>query len=163
MNSPWTGRQWQWRSLTPADLPSLTQCVELVYSHSPNPVGGAWSEEQLGLEVQHHCSRAGFFEPFGLTCFVLWQELPDACEIRLLGTHPQWQRRGLMLHLLRSVIKQIPRGKELWLEVHAGNRSARNLYEQLGFLEAGRRPRYYRDGAEAILFSYRPIFPPEKD
>ena len=134
--------------------------MQEVYASSPHPVGGGWSDEQLGIEISQNRSLAGFYKPFGLTCFVLWQELPGASEVRLLGTHPTWQRRGLMAQLLRSVIEQLPPGSEFWLEVHAGNQSARNLYEKLGFSEAGRRPRYYRDGSDALLFSLLIPSPP---
>ena len=160
MTSPFAGPQWSWRPLLPEDLPALVSCVDQVYGSSSHPIGGGWSEEQLALELQQNKSLAVFYKPFGLTCFVLWQELPGAHEVRLLGTHPKWQRRGLMARLLRSVIEQIPPGCEFWLEVHAGNVGARNLYEKLGFSEAGRRPRYYRDGAYAILFSLQVPTPP---
>ena len=37
------------------------------------------------------------------------------------------------------------------LEVGAGNAAALGLYAAAGFVEIDRRPRYYRDGADAVV------------
>lgn len=44
--------------------------------------------------------------------------------------------------------------REIWIEVHENNHPARSLYEKLGFLQVGKRPRYYSDGGAGILYSY---------
>ena len=119
--------------MTLDDLPSLMECVSGVYDQPGSPIGGGWSEAQLREEIKQGKSFAGIYQPFGVACFILWYPLPEAFEVRLLATHPQWQRRGLMARLLRSVIELVPAGQELWLEVHAENMGARNLYEKLGF------------------------------
>ncbi len=41
------------------------------------------------------------------------------------------------------------------LEVAIGNAAARTLYEHAGFVEAGRRPRYYADGGDALILRVR--------
>ena len=41
------------------------------------------------------------------------------------------------------------------LEVAIGNAAARALYERAGFVEAGRRPRYYADGGDALILRAR--------
>lgn len=40
------------------------------------------------------------------------------------------------------------------LEVRASNSTAIGLYRRLGFVETGRRPRYYQDGEDAILMEH---------
>jgi ribosomal-protein-alanine N-acetyltransferase len=40
------------------------------------------------------------------------------------------------------------------LEVSEHNEAALAFYRQRGFVEIDRRPRYYRDGAAAIVMSY---------
>jgi ribosomal protein S18 acetylase RimI-like enzyme len=45
---------------------------------------------------------------------------------------------------------------EATLEVRADNAGALALYHAHGFLEAGRRPRYYADGADAVLMTRPP-------
>jgi ribosomal-protein-alanine N-acetyltransferase len=42
---------------------------------------------------------------------------------------------------------------ELILELRASNVPARALYEQAGFVVAGRRPRYYPGGEDALLMT----------
>lgn len=39
------------------------------------------------------------------------------------------------------------------LEVRSDNHAATTLYEQLGFVQVGRRPGYYADGAAALLMT----------
>jgi len=46
----------------------------------------------------------------------------------------------------------------VFLEVRASNLAARKLYERVGFIEAGSRPRYYRDPAEDAVV-YRKTLP----
>jgi len=41
-----------------------------------------------------------------------------------------------------------------WLEVRASNAAAQALYRRLGYVETGRRPRYYRDGEDAVLMNH---------
>jgi ribosomal-protein-alanine acetyltransferase len=48
--------------------------------------------------------------------------------------------------------------REVFLEVRASNLAARKLYERVGFIEAGSRPRYYRDPAEDAVV-YRKTLP----
>jgi ribosomal-protein-alanine N-acetyltransferase len=42
------------------------------------------------------------------------------------------------------------------LEVRSSNRAARQLYARAGFVVVGRRPRYYRDGEDALLLACAP-------
>jgi len=41
----------------------------------------------------------------------------------------------------------------LLLEVSAANQPARALYAGLGFIQAGRRRRYYVDGSDAVILA----------
>ena len=43
--------------------------------------------------------------------------------------------------------------KQLFLEVDEANEAARSLYQSLGAVAVGRRPRYYEHGADADIFS----------
>ncbi len=43
---------------------------------------------------------------------------------------------------------------DVWLECREDNAIAIALYTKIGFKEAGRRPKYYKDGTTAILFNY---------
>jgi ribosomal-protein-alanine N-acetyltransferase len=43
------------------------------------------------------------------------------------------------------------KAESIWLEVRESNRTARNLYEKLGFAPVGKRRRYYSDNDEDAL------------
>jgi ribosomal-protein-alanine N-acetyltransferase len=69
----------------------------------------------------------------------------DCADIIAIGTHRDWQRRGLgriMLEHLIGVTEQQHVGKIL-LEVAADNMPAKQLYGSCGFVEIGCRKDYY--------------------
>ncbi|UYL08486.1 GNAT family N-acetyltransferase [Bdellovibrio sp. SKB1291214] len=111
-----------------------------------------WPADMLGAEMAT-AEAVGIFEGEELAGFILYREVPGAWEISLVATHPKFQRRGLMEKLIQHLIAAKGQRRELWLEVHESNHSAQKLYEKLGFKLTGRRPRYYKDGATALLYS----------
>lgn len=78
---------------------------------------------------------------------------------------PERQGRGHGRRLLRSLLHLArARGAQrVFLEVRPSNRHAIALYEQEGFNEIGRRPRYYpaRDGREDAIVMAMELLPPE--
>jgi len=68
---------------------------------------------------------------------------------------PTRQGRGLGRHLLVRLldIARLNGADRVFLEVRPSNPLARQLYESAGFVEIGRRPRYYpaRDGREEAI------------
>ncbi|MGE5085087.1 MAG: GNAT family N-acetyltransferase [Bacillota bacterium] len=111
-----------------------------------------WPSDLLGAEMAT-AEGVGIFEGERLAGFVLYREVPGAWEISLVASSPQFRRKGYMEKLLKYLIDSKGQERELWLEVHEANVSAQNLYEKLGFRFSGRRPRYYKDGATALLYS----------
>jgi [ribosomal protein S18]-alanine N-acetyltransferase len=78
--------------------------------------------------------------------FVLACDLGDEAEILSLGVLPQCRRRGVAGALAEAVFAEARRRHlaSVVLEVAVGNEAARRLYAKLGFVQVGRRPRYYR-------------------
>ncbi len=70
----------------------------------------------------------------------------DESEILNLAVAPEFRRRGVATRLLRDCFNRMP--GEFFLEVRASNSGAQALYAGLGFVPAGRRPRYYDNPAE---------------
>ena len=70
-----------------------------------------------------------------------------------IAVHPDYRRRGIGEGLILELVNQLKKaGNEcLTLEVRASNHGAIALYEKLGFVEVGRRPRYYRNPREDAL------------
>jgi ribosomal-protein-alanine N-acetyltransferase len=81
-------------------------------------------------------------DPLG---FVLVQKATDEAEVLQIAAHPKAQRRGIARKLLVTISKQLRLSgtSVLFLDVAEDNVPARALYEGLGFIEVGRRPRYY--------------------
>jgi ribosomal-protein-alanine N-acetyltransferase len=66
---------------------------------------------------------------------------PDEVEILNVATDPSLRRRGVGSALLQALLK-LP-GRVLFLEVRESNTAARALYRAAGFVEEGRRRKYY--------------------
>jgi ribosomal-protein-alanine N-acetyltransferase len=74
-------------------------------------------------------------------------------DIQTIAVAPGSRGLGLGRGLMHALITAARRRHvaELFLEVRADNPIARALYDSLGFEQIGMRPRYYRDGVDAIL------------
>lgn len=89
----------------------------------------------------------------GYICPVL---LLDEAHILNVAVRRDIRSHGLGGLLVDTVISECrKRGASfVGLEVRVSNVSALTLYGRLGFIETGRRPRYYENGEEAILMEY---------
>jgi len=111
--------------------------------------------EQLAYGFNGKTLRRSAGEQVVIGFLVLWL-IVDEAHIATLAVHPQFRGLGLGRELLQAALQDaIASGaRSALLEVRAGNQIARNLYRAFGFVEVGRRPRYYRDnGEDAILMT----------
>ena len=93
-----------------------------------------------------------------VAAFMVWWHAAGEIELLEVATHEAHRRRGvarlLMEHLFsQALVLAAPR---VMLEVRRGNVAARALYEDLGFVVVGERPRYYPHGEDAILMDWYP-------
>jgi len=75
-------------------------------------------------------------------------------ELEAVAVAPEWQRRGVARQLFAGLTEELRRAEvwEVFLEVRASNCSALGLYASIGFIETGRRAKYYADPEEdAVL------------
>lgn len=81
------------------------------------------------------------------------QRLGDDWELQELAVDALWRRRGVGRDVLLQLLARARAAgvARVLLEVAAGNLAARGLYRSCGFLEVGRRARYYASGEDAIL------------
>jgi tRNA threonylcarbamoyladenosine biosynthesis protein TsaB len=89
-----------------------------------------------------------------MTGFLVASLLPPQAELEIIAVEARVQRRGLARKLFDELVYQLgPAGvTEVVLEVRASNQAALALYRALGFVETGRRTRYYADPQEdAVL------------
>jgi len=77
----------------------------------------------------------------------------DIAELQRIAVAASHRRRGHAAELLAGVLTAGRSGgaDRLLLEVRADNRGALSFYAASGFVEIDRRPRYYADGAEAVV------------
>lgn len=139
--------------LTLRHLPQLVAIMEEVYKKTTTPVGGIWTREILKQELEIGQGVGLVEEKAGLVAFVLFRLYDQHREITVLATHPDKQRKGNMKDLLSYMLERRSPSERIWLEVHAANEPAIALYNQLGFIKVGQRPKYYRDGGDAVLLT----------
>jgi ribosomal-protein-alanine N-acetyltransferase len=77
----------------------------------------------------------------------------DIAELQRIGVDPASRRSGIATALLDEVVAEAPTtgADRLLLEVRENNAGALAFYADRGFIEIDRRPRYYRDGATAVV------------
>lgn len=138
--------------LTSIHKPAMRALVEAVHQEQGLLAQFYWPNDLLGAELAT-AEAVGVFSNGHLAGFILYRELDRAWEISLVASHPNFRRQGLMEQLFLHLIAAKGHERELWLEVHEENVAAQKLYEKLGFKEVRRRPRYYKDGGSAILYT----------
>jgi ribosomal-protein-alanine N-acetyltransferase len=77
------------------------------------------------------------------------QTASDEYEVLNVAVSTEHRRRGIASRLLKSLMNEA--AGVYFLEVRESNEAARQLYQKLGFQEAGRRPQYYQNPAEAAI------------
>jgi [ribosomal protein S18]-alanine N-acetyltransferase len=136
------------RPFEPRDIPA----IEMILSESPE--AAAWSKESLeqltarnwlAWVVECDANLAGFL----VTRIIA----DDEAEILNLAVARSSRRAGVGTNLLRAAIGELAgrRVRKLHLEVRESNTAGIALYEESGFLRAGRRPNYYRNPNEAAV------------
>lgn len=85
--------------------------------------------------------------------FLLARVVADEAELLLIVVAPPARRRGLGRALWAAFEASLRADgvARVFLEVAHDNAAALALYRGLDFEEAGRRPGYYRSGADAVL------------
>jgi len=87
--------------------------------------------------------------------FVVARRAADEVEILLVAVTPAARRRGAGTALVAAALADAARAGAVaaHLEVRASNAAAIALYQRLGFVAVGRRPRYYDATEDAVLMS----------
>lgn len=103
--------------------------------------------------------QAGVFAVETSDGFILARAVADEAEVLTLAVRPDARRGGQGTRLVAEGVAAAGlRGADrVFLEVAQDNAAARALYARTGFVETGRRPRYYSrpDGSrvDALLFT----------
>lgn len=111
--------------------------------------------------------EAGLYSPYD-AYFVLEQEgrilgyanlriLAGEGEIQRIAVLPEYRRLGAGRKLMDAMVVHARKNQvyAMTLEVRAGNRAARNLYESYGFAGEAVRKGYYRNPPEDAVIMWR--------
>lgn len=87
--------------------------------------------------------------------FAVARRAADEVEVLLVAVAEEARRRGAGTALVEAALADAARAGAVTahLEVRASNAAAIALYERLGFIAVGRRPRYYDATEDAIRMS----------
>jgi [ribosomal protein S18]-alanine N-acetyltransferase len=84
--------------------------------------------------------------------YALSRRSDEICDIVRVAVSPRFRRIGLGTALVEALLEaQVESCTQALLEVDAGNVAAISCYRRLGFTAIDRRPRYYPDGADALV------------
>lgn len=83
----------------------------------------------------------------GLMC------IEPIADVQTIAVVPEYEGRGIGTTLLTRLIEEARRryAVDVLLEVRADNPRAQQLYRRFGFQQIHVRPRYYRDGVDALI------------
>lgn len=139
------------REVTAADLDRLVELQTTCF-----PVEG-WTR---GMIAEEFGRPGGVFLGLGtpLRAYACGWTVLGELHLLQIAVAPELRRCGLasQLHAALLAVSR-PRASAGWLEVRADNPAAIAFYEQHGWQDVGRRPRYYADGVDAILFRREPL------
>lgn len=142
------------RSVGRSQINELLPIIEYIKKNNEINAAFNWPSEVFVSEVWNSSGWALYLKNQPI-CFLFYRELSVVYEISVLVTHPEYRHNGYMKTLLKYFMQIKPAHFSIWLEVHEKNQPAISLYENLGFVRSGFRPRYYQDGAAAILYTYQ--------
>jgi ribosomal-protein-alanine N-acetyltransferase len=111
----------------------------------------AWTEAQVREEMTGEHRRAWVVDDIGYAVTMDLGAHADVVDLHRIGVDPDHRRRGLGHALLDAAVDGAGPGRRMLLEVSADNAAALAFYAAEGFTEITRRPRYYRDGSDAVV------------
>lgn len=133
--------------MKPSHVPQIAALEKLCFSDP-------WSEASVAAECENPLSLWLVAELDGKVAgYIGSQSVPPEADVLNLAVAPDCRRQGLGRKLLCTLTELLhSRGIEaLFLEVRPTNQAALALYSDLGFVQVGRRPKYYVNQTEDAL------------
>lgn len=113
-----------------------------------------WSERSVASELDNPLSLwLVAVDGQQVAGYVGSQTVMGETDMMNIAVLPEFRRQGIAEALIMALITELKKAQShcLTLEVRASNEPARMLYEKLGFVCVGRRPRYYQNPREDAL------------
>lgn len=137
------------RDMTLEDVPAVSALEQRLF-----PVD-AWPLQMFFDELSQPETRRylvalgsnGIVGYAGLMC------IEPIADVQTIAVVPEYEGRGIGTTLLTTLIEEARRRRaaDVLLEVRADNPRAQQLYRRFGFEQIHVRPRYYRDGVDALI------------
>lgn len=128
------------------DFHDVDQIMPVMDAAFDPAFGEAWTAGQCLAMLTIPGSRLLIARTGGtIAGFALTRTIMDESELLMIATHPDHRRQGVGRTLTQAVIEDVAKNgsKLVFLEVREGN-PALSLYSDVGFLQVGRREKYYR-------------------
>lgn len=139
------------RPATRADVPAVVALEAEVFG------ADAWDERAVTGELEGPGRR--FVVAEDLSGYAVSMTLGDIVDLQRIAVHPGRRRTGLATALLDDLLRHTGAADRMLLEVSDRNESAVAFYTAHGFTRIDVRPRYYRDGSDALVL-HRPLTTP---
>ena len=138
------------RVATPADIPAI-QKLEKQADTAAHWSGGIYHGLFAAASVERISLVAD--DNAGISAFIVARTVGDEWEIENVVVEMSRRRRGIASALMDDLMERArARGvARVLLEVRHSNTSARELYIKVGFVECGRRARYYQNPEEDAI------------
>ena len=137
------------REMTAADVPAVMPLEEQLFA--PDTWTASMYRDELSMAGTRHYLVAENGE--GIVGWAGLIAYEDEAHVSTVGVVPDRQGEGVGAMLLDALLAEADRRSPVvLLEVRADNDRAIELYRRRGFVEIGRRPRYYRpSGTDAVV------------
>lgn len=139
------------RQMTMEDVPEVAELEKMIFTDP-------WSENvyRQTLGIKDTCYLITVIDDTIVAVAGVRNIVGDG-EITNVMVHPDYRRKGFARAMLEELLIK---GKEIGvidftLEVRASNKSAINLYEELGFKTEGVRPGFYQHPDEDALIMWK--------
>ncbi|MEO5663733.1 MAG: GNAT family N-acetyltransferase [Nocardioides sp.] len=113
----------------------------------------AWDEVALRAELEGVGRRFVVVGGEVVAGYAVSRSIADVVDLQRIGVAAALQRTGMATALLDELLAHPGEAERMMLEVSAVNLAAIEFYRRNGFAELATRPRYYRDGSDALVMS----------
>ena len=141
------------RDMTAADIPVVHGLERRLFPVDAWPLQMFHDElaqaETRRYVVAEHAGRIVGYA--GLMC------IDPIADVQTIAVAPEQEGKGIGSALLGELIREsrLRHAEDVLLEVRADNPRAQQLYLRFGFEQIHVRPRYYRDGVDALIMRLR--------
>lgn len=131
------------------DLAAVTTLDQRCFSDE-SWSAAAWSDEFARLGSDRVILVADEGEVVGYVVLLVPVSAEDPVDLLRIAVTPAERRTGIASQLMSAALS-VGAGRDILLEVAAGNEAAVKLYQGYGFGEISRRAGYYAGGEDAVI------------